>query len=32
MLDHLTTSNDLFASPHLDLSVLAHFDGGDDQG
>jgi hypothetical protein len=23
MLDHLTTSNDLFDSPHLDLSALA---------
>ena len=27
MLDHLTTSNDLFDSPHLDLSALAG-DGG----
>jgi hypothetical protein len=32
MLDHLTTSNDLFASPHLDLSAFANFDAGNDQG
>jgi hypothetical protein len=31
MLDHLTTSNDLFASPHLDLSALSAY-GDDHQG
>lgn len=30
ILDHLTTSNDLFSSPHLDLSALPN--GGDDHG
>ena len=29
MLDHLTTSSDLFASPHLDLSALGHGGDGD---
>jgi hypothetical protein len=32
MLDHLTASNDLFSSPHLDLSVLANSISADDQG
>ena len=32
MLDHLTASNDLFSSPHLDLTVLANSIGADDQG
>ena len=31
MLDHLTASNDLFSSPHLDLSALAT-SLGDDHG
>jgi hypothetical protein len=30
ILDHLTTSNDLFSSPHLDLSALPN--GVDDHG
>jgi hypothetical protein len=30
ILDHLTTSNDLFSAPHLDLSALPN--GGDDHG
>lgn len=32
MLDHLTASHDLFNSPHLDFSALAHNLGGHDHG
>jgi hypothetical protein len=32
MLDHLTASHDLFNSPHLDFSALAHSLGGHDHG